>query len=410
MGFHMHGSGVDGRSPHGADCPEMTGGARQRGGVSGSRPDWRGWAVVRSLWAGVVLLVLGLVVPGRAAAEPWLPPALVEPGAEQPAPITGATLAAIRAPVPTVTGTNYAAADAASGRLLLGRAERRPRAMASLTKIMTALLALETGRLDDAVAIDVDYRRLGDSSVMGLLPGERLTLEELLYGLLLPSGNDAAMAIARHLAGSEEAFVARMNARAAELGLRQTHFANPHGLDEPGHYSSAEDLLALARVGMANPTFRQIVATRSKVIEGRHTTYTLTNSNQLLGVVAGVDGVKTGTTDNCGQCLLLSATRGGHRALLVVLGSQARWDDGRVLVEYLFGRFRWIEVRPVAGWGATLLTESGRRLANVPEAPLPPLPDWQAALVAGEVWPGPGNTAWLHLSAAGEPLVTPPAR
>src|SRR5262249_27585379 len=164
----------------------------------------------------------------------------------------------------------------------------QPGRRGSRTRLMTAVLALERGGLDDVVAIDVDYRQLGDSSTMGLLPGERLTLEDLLYGLLLPSGNDAAIAIARHVAGSEEASAERRNARAPQLGLSATRFANPHGLDAADHYSSPLDILTLGRFAMGSPLFRQIVGTKQSTVQGRRS-YTLVNTNRLLGVAPGVD-------------------------------------------------------------------------------------------------------------------------
>src|SRR3990172_91439 len=178
---------------------------------------------------------------------------------------------------------------------------------------MTALLALERGQLDRLVRVDVDASQLGYSSVMGLRPGEELTLEDLLYGLLLPSGNDAALAVAGHLGGSVARFVDLMNQRAAELGLVNTHFANPHGLDAPEHYSSAADLVRLARTAMANPTFAKIVSTRERTVRGKLATYELRNTNRLLGTYPGVDGVKTGSTDAAGQCLVAAAQRGGGR-------------------------------------------------------------------------------------------------
>ena len=181
--------------------------------------------------------------------------------------------------------------------------------MASTTKIMTALLVLEQANLNDVVTV-FPAALVGEAS-MGLVAGESLTVEDLLWGLLLRSGNDAAAALAEHVAGSQQAFVDLMNQRAAELGLTSTHFANPHGLDAPDHYSSAEDLWRLAELAMANPAFRTMVATQSHEAAGRQ----LFNINELLGLYPGADGIKTGTSDAAGQCLVGSASQDGFRTV-----------------------------------------------------------------------------------------------
>jgi hypothetical protein len=165
---------------------------------------------------------------------------------------------------------------------------------------------------------------------MGLAASEVLTVRDLLYGLLLPSGNDAAVALAEHVAGSEDAFVKLMNEAAAVLGLAETHFANSHGLDDSEQRSSAADLLKLAEADLAFPLFAEIVAQPSAYAAGR----SLVNTNQLLGIYRGADGVKTGTTTAAGECLVASATRGGHRLLAVVLGSTDRYGDAEKLFDY----------------------------------------------------------------------------
>jgi D-alanyl-D-alanine carboxypeptidase len=194
--------------------------------------------------------------------------------------------------------------------------------MASTTKIMTALLALERGSLEQVVAVDVDYRDFVDSSLMGLVRGERLTLLDLLYGLMLPSGNDAAVQIARSIGGSEKAFVDLMNRRAAELGLADTHFANPHGLDAPGHYTSARDLARLTDVALQNPTFARIVVTERKTVRGKYS-YNLRNTNALLAR-NDVLGVKTGNTDAAGRCTVVEFKRQGREVIVVILNSANR--------------------------------------------------------------------------------------
>ena len=206
---------------------------------------------------------------------------------------------------------------------------------ASTTKIMTAILALEQGRLDDRVTVPANLQ--ADGSLMGLQSGETLTLKELLYGLLLPSGNDAALVIAQHISGSVESFVAAMNAKAQAIGLTDTHFENPHGYDSPNHYSSARDLWRLAVYALENPVFAEIVSTPVAKVTGRD----LTNRNEMLISYPDADGVKTGTTDLAGECLVVTVRRNGHRALAVVLGSQDRYADARALLDYYYDNFGW---------------------------------------------------------------------
>jgi D-alanyl-D-alanine carboxypeptidase (penicillin-binding protein 5/6) len=204
---------------------------------------------------------------------------------------------------------------------------------------MTALVTVRRADLKARVVVSV--RAAGTpGSRMGLVAGETLTVRDLLYGLLLPSGNDAAVALAEHVAGSEAAFVRLMNEAAAELGLRGTRFTNAHGNDEPGETTSAADLVLMVRAVLAYPLLAQIVATPSVQTAGR----ALTNTNELLGVYRGADGVKTGTTDLAGECLVASVTRDGHRLLTVVLGSQDRYADTRALLDFVDRGWRWQNV------------------------------------------------------------------
>jgi serine-type D-Ala-D-Ala carboxypeptidase (penicillin-binding protein 5/6) len=190
-----------------------------------------------------------------------------------------------------ISGQGAVVMDAQTGAVLFGKNARRRMAMASCTKMVTAIVALERGRLDDRVTVDVDGQRMAiemESTVMGLHPGETITLETLLYGLMLPSGNDAAVAIAKHIAGSEAAFVELMNAKVRELGLEDTHFDNPHGLDAKEHYSTPFDQASIARYGMNNPVFAKLASTKQYAGDG----YQLSNSNRLLWSYPGADGVK----------------------------------------------------------------------------------------------------------------------
>ena len=230
--------------------------------------------------------------------------------------------------------------DGESGAVLYAKSAHTRLAQASTTKIMTAIVAIENGRLDDRVTVDVDSSQLylaTESTVMGLMPGQTVTLQTLLYGLMLSSGNDAAIAISKHIAGSEAKFVEMMNAKAKALGLRDTQFKNPHGLDADGHYSSAYDLAQLARYAMQNPTFASLSSTRHWTADG----FDIWNLNKLLATYAGADGVKPGFTDNAGRCLVGSAVRDGRRVFVTVLRSEDTTADSKALLDYTFDGFRW---------------------------------------------------------------------
>jgi D-alanyl-D-alanine carboxypeptidase (penicillin-binding protein 5/6) len=219
--------------------------------------------------------------------------------------------------------------------------------MASCTKVMTALLAVEHGSLDQIITVGADAHRLvgPDSSYMGLDTGEKLTLRDLLYGLVMPSGNDAAVAIADGIGGTEAKFVAMMNARAAQLGLTHTHFANPHGLDAPGHYTSAHDLAVLSAVAMKNPTLVTIMsASRYDIPKtATHKAYNLRTGNDLLpgagSPYPGAIGVKPGYTGPAGFCQAFAAIRHAHLIVGVVLKDpswQVRRVDMRLLLDWGF--------------------------------------------------------------------------
>src|SRR5690606_8062781 len=197
-------------------------------------------------------------------------------------------------------------------------------------------LALETTPLDERVTVSPQAVRVAGSDA-GRRRGQQLTLLELLYALMLPSGNDAANVIAEHVAGSEAAFAEAMTARAQELGAARTRFANAHGLDAPDHYSTAYDLAILARAAMLFPTFSQIV--RTPVFQPQSISRTWRNTNQLLWAFEGIEGVKTGTTSGAGYCLVAAASRSGMRLIAVVLASPDRYGDAVRLLEYGFDRF-----------------------------------------------------------------------
>ena len=216
-----------------------------------------------------------------------------------------------------------------SGRLLYDKNGEKRMLIASTTKLMTALVALEQGGLQQEITVTGGH--MAEGSSMYLRPGEKLTLETLLYGLLLSSGNDAALAVTECMGGAVP-FVARMNEKAAELGMENTHFANPNGLDDEAHYSTAEDMAKLAAAAMDDPVLRRVASTRTARIGGR----TLTNHNKLLSRVEGCVGLKTGYTRAAGRTLVSCAERDGVRLVAVTLQDGDDWNDHASLYEQGF--------------------------------------------------------------------------
>ncbi len=242
------------------------------------------------------------------------------------------------APVPPpVSASAYILVDLDSGATLAARDAQARLPVASLTKIATAMTALRLSGAREPVTVSIDAAR-AEPNRMGILPGETLTVEELLYGLLLDSGNDAAAALAEGL-GGEEKFVTAMNELATEFGLADTHFTNAAGFDGPDNYSSAYDMAALARrLIMDEPLLALIVATPSQVIESNseHGWFGPTNLNRLLTEYPGAFGVKTGRTGEAGYTLIAAAQRDGRRLLVVVLGSEHHFDDAAILLDFGF--------------------------------------------------------------------------
>ena len=224
--------------------------------------------------------------------------------------------------------------DAVSGRALYERESSQQSLIASTTKIMTALVVCEQCNVLDRMRIPKEAVGIEGSS-MYLREGEVLTLQELLYGLMLSSGNDAAVALAIYCGGTVEGFVERMNDKARYLGLEDTHFENPHGLDSPGHYSTAKDLAVLAAYAMENPIFSKTVSAKTVRVGQRY----LTNHNKLLWRVEGADGVKTGYTKAAGRILVSSAERNGRRLIAVTIDDPDDWKDHQALLEEGFSRY-----------------------------------------------------------------------
>jgi D-alanyl-D-alanine carboxypeptidase/LysM repeat protein len=242
---------------------------------------------------------------------------------------------------PDVTAQYVAIVDEDSGELLFGHAEHDRVAPASITKIATTLVALEREpdldrRFDATISGSAMAARDG-SSIMGLEPGENVSLATLLFGMMLPSGNDAAEQVALSLAGSRAAFVEWMNQRVAKLGLRDTHFVNPSGMDASGHYSTAYDMALLGREAMRNEAFRELARAATYRGDG----YRMTNLNRLIGVYPGADGIKIGSTRRAGKTIVASAARNGHRVYVALLRSSDLPGDSTRLFDWTWRTFAW---------------------------------------------------------------------
>ncbi|NMB24423.1 MAG: D-alanyl-D-alanine carboxypeptidase [Firmicutes bacterium] len=225
--------------------------------------------------------------------------------------------------------------DGATGVALWAKNPNWQRPIASLTKIMTAAIVLEYGDLDTFLTVSPTAARTSGSS-MYLRAGAPYQVGDLLHGLMLLSGNDAATALAEHFGGSEEQFVAQMNKKAQMLGALDTNFVNPHGLPAQGHYSTAHDLAMITRYALANPEFAEVVASKQATVldpasGGLHPIY---SKNRLLWELEGADGVKTGYTLAAGRCLVASATRNGRQVIAVILDGPRMWEDAKALLTY----------------------------------------------------------------------------
>jgi len=248
-----------------------------------------------------------------------------------------------RTPPPAVVAESVLVIDIASGRNLYAKNADSVRAVASTQKIITALCVLDAGNIDKMVTI-TSYDTLCEPTKLYLRPGEQYTRRELLKVLTVKSANDVARALARDIGGSVEGFAALMNRKCAQLGMRNSNFKNPHGLTEPGQYSTARDMAIAARAAYRSPLLRSYFATKSFVFrynDGR--TRTLENTNKLLKRVAYCDGMKTGTTNASGRCLISTGTLNGRSVICVVLKSNSAniWSDSEKLM-------RWAVERPTA--------------------------------------------------------------
>jgi hypothetical protein len=245
-------------------------------------------------------------------------------------------------PVPTVSAENVAILDDASGQLMYGDAEHMRVPEASVTKMATTIVALEREpNLSRTITTTISASEMVNhdgSSVMGLEPGLNVSLATLLYGMMLPSGNDAAEQVASALAGSRETYIDWMNQEARALGLKDTHFVNPSGMDALGHYSSAFDMAILAHYAMRNDTFRTLASATTYTGDGFGPMH---NLNRLLGYYQGADGVKIGYTDNAHKTFVASVTRDGHRVYVSLMHSEDLVTDSIRLFDWVWANYTW---------------------------------------------------------------------
>ena len=237
---------------------------------------------------------------------------------------------------PVVVAESAAVIDSFTGAFLFLKNEDAIQYPASATKILTALLVIEAGDLDKPVTVDVSDTKV-EPTKLDLQPGEQYTRRQLIYGLMLKSANDVAMALARDNAGSIESFAEKMNRRAEELGATSSHFVNPNGLHDPSHYTTAHNLALIARAAMEQPFFRQVVGTIYYTWKSpKGVVYQLRNHNRLLRHFAGCNGLKTGYTRAAQQVLVSSALKEGHEVISVVLHTNKPgiWEDSKALLTY----------------------------------------------------------------------------
>ena len=250
----------------------------------------------------------------------------------------------------------------ADGQCLYEKNANSRSLIASTTKIMTAIVCLENASPDESVIIGKDACTV-EGSLMELTPGESYTVRELLLGLLLSSGNDAALALAEHVGGSVDGFVRMMNQKAQSLELKDTHFANPHGLDEKGHYSTARDLARLFSSCMENPVFCDLISARSAVVRG----HSLFNHNKLLSMCPGCLGGKTGYTMAAGRCLVSCCERDGLRLVCVTLSAPDDWNDHMSLYDWAYREYRLFDLSAEIDFEIPVISGSRSSIHAAPE-------------------------------------------
>ena len=249
----------------------------------------------------------------------------------------------------SINSRAYVVIDRNTNLVLVGKNENQKRKMASTTKIMTAIIIIENCNLNETTEISKKSAGTGGSR-LGLKLGDKITIRDLLYGLMLCSGNDCAVALAEYSSGSVEEFAKKMNQKAIDLGLTNTHFVTPHGLDSDEHYTTAYELAILSNYALKNETFAKIVGTKNYTVTINGYSKILTNTNELLGNLNGVYGIKTGFTNGANRCLVTACKRNNIDIICVVLGADTknwRTKDSINLIEYSFKNFEQINIKEI---------------------------------------------------------------
>lgn len=266
--------------------------------------------------------------------------------------------------IPSISAKNAIAIETTSGRIIYEKNAYKKVPMASTTKIMTAIIAIENNLLTDTVVVSKKAAWTGGSSV-NLKENDEILLSELLYGLMLNSGNDAAVAIAEHTAGNLEEFAKLMNEKAKEIGALSTNFVTPHGLDADNHYSTAYDMAIITKYALQNPTIKKLVSTSSYTMKFKNgKTKNLTNTNPLLSFYEGATGVKTGYTGLAGKCLVASAKRNNMEIIAVLLGdptSAARRTDSSKILDYCFNNYELHDLKDIYPLNFSVQIQKGIR-------------------------------------------------
>jgi D-alanyl-D-alanine carboxypeptidase (penicillin-binding protein 5/6) len=260
---------------------------------------------------------------------------------------TSTEVSSINTSTPDINSRAAVILEKSTGTILLGKNEHAIRKMASTTKIMTAIIVLENiENLSDTVIVSKKAANIGGSR-LGLSANAKITVNDLLYGLLLCSGNDSAIALAEFISGSVEEFANLMNQKALDLGLKDTHFVTPHGLDNEEHYTTAYELAILTKYALENKRFSKVVSTHNYTVSINGSSKNINNTNELLGSLSGVYGVKTGFTNGANRCLVTACKRGDLDIICVVLGADTkkfRTQDSIKLIEYAFSNFEMIDI------------------------------------------------------------------
>ena len=252
--------------------------------------------------------------------------------------------------------------DSLSGRVLYEKDGYSKRCIASLTKIMTAIVTVENVKLDEIVTVKTGSASIGGSTV-GMKKGDEISVKALMHGMLMESGNDCAYALAEYVGGNIETFANMMTEKAKQIGAKDSSFKNPHGLDVDGHYSTAYDMAIITRYALNNKVINEIVGTNSINIKFGKTVKTFSNTNRLLRTYSKADGVKTGFTNGANRCLIASATEGELRVIAVVLGAETtdiRFNDAKALLEYSLDNYNMKDISKNMNWYINIPVYKGK--------------------------------------------------